>query len=169
MLPQIKTILYATGMGPGAPYVFRYALALANQHDAQIIAISALEPLSTFGQSLVELHISHEQSEQIHRTAQTQCKERLLERVARLCEKECADDRVCTQRVSEIRVEEGNPSQVILAAAKEYTADLIIMGAHRHTVIGDAMLGTTANKVLHSATQPVLVVRIPEGFHEEGF
>ena len=43
------------------------------------------------------------------------------------------------------------------------------MGSHRHTVLGDAMLGTTTSKVLHSATQPVLVVRIPEGFQEEGF
>lgn len=169
MLPQIKKILYATGMGPGAPYVFRYALALANQHDAQIIAVSALEPLSTFAQSLVELHISHEQSEDIHRTAQTQGKQRLRERIVRLCEKECAVDQVCTQRVSEIRLEEGQPAQVILTAAKEYAVDLIVMGAHRHTVIGDAILGSTAHKVLHSAAQPVLVVRIPEGFHEEGF
>ena len=169
MLPQIKTILYATGMGPGAPYVFRYALALANQYNAQIIAISALEPLPTFAQSLVELHISHEQSEQIHSTAQTQGKERLRERVARLCEKECSDDQVCTQRVSEVRIEDGQPAQVILAAAKEYAVDLIIMGSHRHTMIGDAILGSTTHKVLHSAAQPVLVVRIPEGFHEEGF
>ena len=169
MLPQIKKILYATGMGAGAPFVFRYALALANQHDAQVIAVSALEPLSTFAQSLVELHISHEQLEEIHNQTQARAKELLRERVARLCEKECADDQVCTQRVSEIRIEEGQPAQVILAAAKEYAVDLIIMGAHRHTVIGDAILGSTTHKVLHSATQPVLVVRIPEGFHEEGF
>ena len=169
MLPQIKKILYATGMGAGAPFVFRYTLALANQHDAQIITISALEPLSTFAQSLVELHISHEQSEEIHKQAQARAKELLRERVARLCDKECADDQVCTQRVSEIRIEEGQPAQVILAAAKEYAVDLIIMGAHRHTVIGDAILGSTTHKVLHSAAQPVLVVRIPEGFHEEGF
>lgn len=169
MLPQIKKILYATGMGPGAPYVFRYALALANQHDAQIIAVSALEPLSRFAQSLVALHISHEQSEGIHHTAQTQARQRLRERVVRLCEKECAVDQLCTERVSEIRVEEGQPAEVILAAAKADNVDLIIMGAHRHTVIGDAMLGTTTHKVLHSASQPVLVVRIPEGFHEEGF
>jgi nucleotide-binding universal stress UspA family protein len=149
--------------------VFRYALALANQHDAQVIAVSALEPLSTFAKSLVELHISHEQSEEIHNQTQARAKELLRERVARLCEKECADDQVCTQRVSEIRVEEGQPAQVILAAAKEYAVDLIIMGAHRHTMIGDAILGSTTHKVLHSAAQPVLVVRIPEGFHEEGF
>jgi nucleotide-binding universal stress UspA family protein len=169
MLPQIKTILYTTGMGEGAPYVFRYALALAKQHDAQIVAISALEPLPPFAQSLVELHISHEQSEHIHSKARAQGKEQLRERVARLCEKECADDQMCAERISEIRIEEGQPAQVILAAAKEYAADLIIMGAHRHTMIGDAILGSTTHKVLHSSAQPVLVVRIPEGFHEEGF
>ena len=125
--------------------------------------------MSTFAQSLVELHISHEQSEQIHSTAQAQSKERLRERIERLCEKECGTDLQCTQRVKEIRIEEGQPAQIILAAAKEYTVDLIIMGAHRHTVIGDAILGSTTHKVLHSAAQPVLVVRIPEGFHEEGF
>jgi nucleotide-binding universal stress UspA family protein len=31
------------------------------------------------------------------------------------------------------------------------------------------MLGTTTHKVLHGSSIPVLVVRIPEGYHEEGF
>ncbi len=169
MLPKIKKILYATGMGAGAPHVYRYALALANQHDAQIIAVSGLETLSTFAQSLVELHISHAQSEKIHSTAQTQAKERLRERIARLCEKECDSDSHCAERISDIRIEDGPPDQVVLAIAKEQNVDLIIMGSHRHTVLGDAMLGSTTSKVLHSSTIPVLVVRIPEGFHEEGF
>ncbi len=169
MLPKISKILYATGIGAGAPYVFRYALAMANQHDAQIIAVSALEPLSTFARSMVELHISHEKLEKLHQTAQMETKERLRERINRLCEKECASDTQYRQRVSEIRIEEGLPDQVILAAAREYAVDLIIMGSHRHTVLGDALLGSTTHKVLHGAAQPVLVVRIPHGFHEEGF
>ncbi|MGW8312067.1 MAG: universal stress protein [Desulfuromonadales bacterium] len=169
MLPKINKILYATGMGAGAPHVFRYALALAKQHDAQIIAVSAIEPLSPFAQSLVELHISHEKSEEMHHEAQAQAKQRLRERITRLCEKECGNDPQCEQRVKDIRIEEGQPAQVILAAAKDCDADLIVMGAHRHTVIGDAMIGSTTHKVLHSAAQPVLVVRIPQGFHEEGF
>ncbi len=69
MLPKIKTILYATGLGPAAPYVFRYALSLARQHEARIIAVHGMEPLSTFGQSLVEQYISHEQSEEMHQQA----------------------------------------------------------------------------------------------------
>ena len=169
MLPKIEKILYATGLGAGAPYVFRYALTLARQHDAQIIAVSALEPLSNFAQSLVELHISHERSEEMHLQAQEQVKERLRERIATLCEQECSVDQQCSHRVSKILIEEGQPDRAILKVARENDVDLVIMGSHRHTAIGDAVLGTTTHKVLHSASQPVLVVRIPDGFHEEGF
>jgi hypothetical protein len=31
------------------------------------------------------------------------------------------------------------------------------------------MLGTTTHKVLHGTAKPVLVVRIPDGYREEGF
>jgi len=168
MLPKIKKILYATGLGPGAPYVFRYALSLARQHGAEIVAVHGMEPLSPFAQSLVELHISHDASEEIHRRGRETVKQNLHDRIRRLCEKENGDaEDGC--RVIDIRIVEGQPAQVVLAVAAEVGADLIVMGAHRHTVLGEAVLGTTTHKVLHSASIPVLVVRIPEGYREEGF
>jgi nucleotide-binding universal stress UspA family protein len=169
MLPKINTILYTTGLGPAAPYIFRYALVLAKQHDANIVAVHAMEPLTPFAQSLVELHISHEQSEEIHRQAREAAKAKLRERIERLCTMENGGSDLASCRVTEIRIVEGQPAQVVLAAAAETGADLIVMGSHRHTVLGDALLGTTTHKVLHGADRPVLVVRIPEGFSEEGF
>lgn len=169
MLPKIKTILYATGMGAGAPHVFRYALSMAKQHDAEIVAVSALETLSEFAQNLVAGYIPAEQREKIHHEAHQHSKDKLQERISLLCEKECKHDQQCIQRLIDIRIEDGSPAQVVLKVAKEINADLIIMGSHRHTAIGDAMLGTTTHKVLHSTTTPVLVVRIPDGYHEDGF
>jgi nucleotide-binding universal stress UspA family protein len=169
MLPKIEKILYATGLGPAAPYVFRYALSLAQQYDAQIIAVHGMEPLPPFAQSLVELHISHENSEEMHRQTRQQTKERLQERIERLCSQESCFDGQGQNRVSTIQIVEGQPSDVILQVAAESSADLIVMGSHRHTVLGKALLGTTTNKVLHGADRPVLVVRIPEGYREEGF
>lgn len=169
MLPKIKTILYATGMGAGAPHVFRYALEMAKQHDAQIVAVSALETLSEFAQSLVAAYIPPEQSKKIHLEAHEQTKDKLQQRISQLCAKECNHDQQCIQRLIDIRIEDGPPAQAVLKTAKEIDADLIIMGSHRHTALGDAILGTTTRKVLHSSTIPVLVVRIPDGFHEEGF
>ena len=156
-------------MGAGAPYVYRYALAIAREHDAQIIAVSALEALPPFAQSLVDIHIPPAQRAEIQRTAQSQAKEKLMGRIAKLCAKECENDSECAGRLREIRIEEGPSAQAVLNVAKELDIDLIIMGAHRHTVLGDAILGSTTHKVLHKATQPVLVVRIPDGYYEEGF
>lgn len=168
MLPKISKILYATGLGAGAPYVFRYALSQAQQYDAGIVAVHGMEPLSSFAQSLVEQYVSHENSEEMHRQARETMKDSLRERIGKICSKENGGD-LQSCRISEIRIVEGQPSQVILDAAKELGADLIVMGSHRHTAFGEKLLGTTTRKVLHGSDIPVLVVRIPEGFHEEGF
>jgi nucleotide-binding universal stress UspA family protein len=163
MLPVIKTILYATGLGPGAPYVFRYALTLARQHQAKIVIVHGIEPLTPFGQSLVEQYISHDNSEEMHKKARESVKAALNERLAKLCATECPDATECQLLVTSIRVVDGYPAQVILDVAKDCAADLIIMGAHSHTVVGEVMVGSTTRKVLHNANQPVLVVKIPKG------
>lgn len=167
MLPVIKTIVYATGLGSGAPYVFRYALSLARQHQANIVVVHGIEPLSTFGQSLVEQYISHDASEEMHKKARETVKAQLQRRIEQLCTRECNGAANCENLVSSIRVVDGYPSQVILDVAKGCAADLIVMGAHRHTVVGEVMMGSTTRKVLHNASLPVLVVRIPEGYTEE--
>ena len=59
--------------------------------------------------------------------------------------------------------------EVVLQEATAAGADVIVMGSHRHTVIGGPVVGSTTHRVLHGASIPVLVVRIPEGFREEGF
>ncbi len=168
MIPKISKILYATDLGPGAPYVFRYALSLARQYDARISILNAMEPLSSFGQSLVELHISHQQSEDIHRQAREHVKKDIVARVEKLCEKELTSDPEGRKRVADILVLEAPPALAIIDEAKRLGADLIVMGTHRHTVLGEALLGTTAHKVLHMAEIPVMLVRIPDGYKEEG-
>ena len=168
MLPQIKTIVYATGLGAGAPYVFRYAMSLAQKHEANIVVVHAMEPLSAFGQSLVELHVTHEASEDMHREAREKVKAQIVGRLERLCAEELSNDPRGRERVSDIHVVEGQPAQVILDEAKKSGADLIVMGTHLHTRLGEALLGNTAQKVTHSASLPVLLVRVPEGYHEPG-
>lgn len=161
MLPEIKTIVYATDLEPNAPQVFRYALSQAQQYRARIIVVHAMEPLSRFGQSLVELHISHENSEQLHTEARDQVKQNILQRLHDFCEVETC--RIENKNlVEEILVVEGQPDRVILNEARRLKADLIVMGTHRHSVVGEMLLGTTAHKVVHNSEIPTLMIRIPE-------
>lgn len=166
MLPQIKTIIFATGLGAGTPHVFRYALSLAQKHAAKIVVVHAMEPLSPFGQSLVERHISHERSEELHLEAREKVKAELISKLELLCSRESGAKPGSCEWVSEIRVIEGQADQVVIAEAEKSQADLIVLGTHRHTRLGEALLGNTARKVTHKAEQPVLLVRIPEGYHE---
>ena len=160
MLPKIRTILYATNLGAGAEQVFRHALGVAQQYDARIVIVKAAEPLSTFGQSLVELHVSHADSEQMHKDARDQVKRAITERLHAFCLAELARASDGEERVAEIVVVDGRASEVILEQAQKFDADMIVLGSHRHSAIGEALLGTTTQKVLHRSKRPVLVVRI---------
>lgn len=54
----------------------------------------------------------------------------------------------------------GHPADVIVAQAKDMGPDtLIIMSTHGRSGLGRWMLGSVTDKVLHSATNPVLVIR----------
>jgi len=167
MLPKIQKILYTTDLGPDAPYVFRHALSLAREYQAKIIAVHSMEPLSGFGKVLVEQYVSSEITEERHKQAREHVKEQLEERMKNLCARECNNVSACETSVESIQVLEGYPEEVIMRLAKEYSVDLIVMGAHRRNIVGEVILGSTTRRVLHMATQPVLVVKIPEGYTEE--
>lgn len=167
MLPKIETILYTTGLGPDAPYVFRYALALARQHQAKIVAVHAMEPLTSFGRSLVEQYISHENSVEMHNKARESVRTQIKDRMQKLCTSECENAPSCENAVASIHVIEGYPDQVILDLAKESSADMIVMGTQGHSLVDEVLVGSTTRKVLHSADRPVLVVKIPKEYKEE--
>jgi universal stress protein F len=56
----------------------------------------------------------------------------------------------------------GSPWSAICAAARDYDADLIVIGSHGYSGV-DHLLGTTAGKVVNHADRSVLVVRAVAG------
>jgi len=163
MLPKIETILYATDLEAGASLVFRYALSLAQKYDAKIAILHVIEPLTPFGQSLVEQYLSHQESETLHQEARATLTRELEKRLEQFCQEELADDPQGRNRVKSIDVIEAQPALAICDQAEALNVDLIVMGAHRHSAVGDALLGSTAHKVVHRTDRPTLLVRIPEG------
>jgi nucleotide-binding universal stress UspA family protein len=53
----------------------------------------------------------------------------------------------------------GHPVGNVIELATDLGADLIILGASGHSALYDRMIGSRAQKILHHATCPVLVVK----------
>ena len=56
----------------------------------------------------------------------------------------------------------GRPALEIKAQAKEFGADLVVIGSHGRHGLSGMMLGSTANGVLHGSPCDVLTVRVGE-------
>ena len=53
----------------------------------------------------------------------------------------------------------GEPVKEIVKWVKQKGCDLVAMSTHGHRLIGDIFLGTTASRVQHSISVPVLLLR----------
>ncbi len=53
----------------------------------------------------------------------------------------------------------GDPSKEIVKWVKQKGCDLIAMSTHGHKFLADIFLGTTANRVQHAVSVPVLLLR----------
>ncbi len=159
MLPEIRTILYATDLSEHAVLAFRYALSLAQRYDARIVVVHAVEPLSPMTKSMVEVYLTPETRERLEREGRERLMERLRERLELFCQEELCTDPQGRDRVRDIRLVEGRPAEVILDEAERVRADLIVMGSHGHSAVGEILLGSTAHRVTQRARVPVLLVR----------
>lgn len=56
----------------------------------------------------------------------------------------------------------GRPAQIIIELAEELAVDLLVLGSHGYGPV-ERLLGTTAARVVNSASISVLVVRPPHG------
>jgi nucleotide-binding universal stress UspA family protein len=53
----------------------------------------------------------------------------------------------------------GSPHAELLAAAKKEKAQLIVMGTHGHGLVGRALMGSVAQRVVSDCDVPVLLVK----------
>ena len=53
----------------------------------------------------------------------------------------------------------GHPARDVIKLASDLGADLIVVGASGHSSLYDRMIGSRAQKILHHASCPVLVVK----------
>jgi nucleotide-binding universal stress UspA family protein len=148
MIPKINKILYATDLSLNSAYVFRYALASAEKHDAKIDVLYAVQSTGEMGFASPAVDTKPIVA-------------KIRKRIENLAEEELQDKPSLIKRVSDIRVVAGDPAVVILQAVEDIKPDILIMGTHSKGIIANTFLGSVAMKVLQRIKIPVYVIPIP--------
>jgi universal stress protein A len=143
---RIKSILVPVDFSDCSRKALEYAVPLANQHHAAITLLHVVaSPVYNTAEYGGGVNYGALESE-MRTTAQEKLEALRKQEVGG----EIAGDAV---------VRTGSATAEIIAAAKEMSADLIVISTHGHSGLKHVLLGSVAEHVVRRAPCPVLVVR----------
>lgn len=146
-MAALRRIVYASDFSPASRRAFAVATEFAREHRAALTIVHVLMPLLPGGP---DVPVSAATLNEIERGTRLWA-ERQGQRLAAKARK-AGVKAVAT-------VEQGDPSAEILRVARRVRAGLIVIGTHGRTGLPRLVLGSVADRVVRTATCPVLTVR----------
>jgi nucleotide-binding universal stress UspA family protein len=151
---MMKKVLIAIDYNPASEEVANAALELIRSMDAEISLIHVLTEVSYYGthyptflgyEGDMGMGSNFNMAMEIRKVA-----EEFLEKAA---------EHLNHQKVS-THLAEGDTANAILDYAREWNADLLVIGTHSHSTWEKILMGTVAEKILEKTKIPVYVVPI---------
>jgi nucleotide-binding universal stress UspA family protein len=136
---MFKTIVLAADGSEGSKRTIPIAVELAKRDDAKIVLAHVDERI--VGKGGGDIHPDEEQIQAV---------------VKKLAEELSAQGIETSIEMADVMV--GGPAHVIAEIADRVSADLIVTGTRGHSPVAGLLLGSVAQRLLHLAKQPVLVV-----------
>ena len=142
---QLNIILHPTDFSENSRGALKVAHSLARDHKARLLLISVVDPPPTdiFFVSEPLIATGSATSHELHGA-----KEKIAHMAASI-----------TDIPVETEVVVGQPADVIIDAAENRNADLIVMGTHGRTGVAHLLMGSIAECVMRRAECPVLTIR----------
>lgn len=156
MIPQIKTILFATDLSKNSAYAFYYAVHMAKRDEAKIVILHAVEPLPPMLVSFEDF------AYKVAKDRWEETVKKFRERIQDISVK--VDARMGTSSVdliSKILIRLGHPVEEILKAVDEEGCDVIVLGTHSKGFLKQTFLGSVSSSVLFRTRKPVFAVPLP--------
>lgn len=140
-MPQYKKILFPIDFSNFATEAFETAEYLAREYKADIFLLHVLEPPTGVGRLFAEYD----------------------EEKARKKANQMLEDFITVQRDQDIvyhkMIKVGKPHMKITEATAEIGANFVVMATHGASGVKEYLVGSTASRVIRSASCPVLTIR----------
>jgi nucleotide-binding universal stress UspA family protein len=138
---MLETILLAVDGSPHAERAAELVRQLANAGGNKVVVLHVIEVMPMRGGVTMELDKDRDGIEAASRYGKQ------LELAG------------VPTKVELIRTLSGQAARLIVAAARDHQADMIVLGSRGRSDLTALLLGSVAHKVLHLADRPVLIVR----------
>lgn len=142
---SIEVILVGIDESPGSQTAARWAADLASQLEARIVAVHAFEPLDHLDDIGPDTDFVDVRDDVMGEMEEVWC--RAFRESAVSCQ---------------MRIEEGRPAEVLIEAARDVDADLMVVGARRMGTVEALAMGSTSDQVIREALRPVVVIHPPD-------
>ena len=147
-MKPFEKILTAIDFSENSEFAFEYAVTMAKQFDSELTVMHVInEPVDLRG--FYVPHISFEQLEK-----------EIEEGAAKMMETFCSS-KLASYPNYKTAIVSGIPYDEIVRKADEIGASLIVLGTHGRTGLDHILFGSTAERVVRSATCPVMTIKLP--------
>jgi nucleotide-binding universal stress UspA family protein len=150
-MTSLRRILLATDLSARSDRAMDRAALLAREHDAELLVLHVLEPVGDLWPAPRSTLWAPDVGDAPHRGGDNG---KLVEIARRQLG---AELRGVGERL-EIRIEDGDPGEVILRVARDTATDLLVTGVARNEFFGRFTLGKTVDRVVREAETSMLIV-----------
>lgn len=158
MLPEYKTILYASDLGINTKPVFRAALSIARKYEARIIMLHVVEPMSPAIQAVVDTYLTDIDAKKVQEDGMRGVLKAMRQRLENFCREELDTHDIKSAKVKELLIASGKISEEIIKTAEKYQVDMIVLGKSTRNILGNDVAGSVARRVSRYSSVPVLIV-----------
>lgn len=157
---MLQKILIATGDSPESAEIFKSGLTLAEKYGAQISILHVLN-LFQSGFEVIGTPLMGGTYPMMNDLAIQEYQKELQDRAKQGMERleSYATEARAINITAEIFQNMGDAGRTICETAKNYSADIIVMGRNQRSVLSEIFLGSTSNYVLHHAPCSVMVIQ----------
>lgn len=159
MLTKINTIIYACDLEGKTQEAMSLAMNMALQNQAKLIMVHVLNSVTPQTESMIQSYLQEDTLQHLREEAISNTTKKMHAQLEAFLNENSEELKELIHRPEYITVS-GLPHEAIQNTAKDYKADMIVMNSRTHSKLGQMMLGSTANKVIHQSNIPVLVVPI---------
>ncbi|AFY92526.1 universal stress protein [Chamaesiphon minutus] len=160
---MLQKILLAIGDSPDSEKIFAAGLTLAQKLGAEMLLLHVLAPLVPHGLGVIAsplvggvLPMTNDLAIEQYLVAWQESERNEIQRL------QAYADRAKEHHVkAEILQSYGNSGPLICEAAKNWSAEVILMGRNQKSMLSEIWLGSTSNYVLHHAPCSTLVIQLP--------